>query len=95
MARSRLGIGQGALLTLIWISLGGGFVNIPVARLRGRETIDVGEFRVFGVRYRVPVVRRQPTTVVAVNLGGAVIATGLSLYLLAKDDFWWQVRSAR
>jgi len=93
-AYRRIGIGQGALLTLIWASLAGGFVNIPVARLRGRETTDIDEFRVFGVRYRVPVVRRQPATIVAVNLGGAVIPTGLSLYLLARDDIWWQAAIA-
>jgi uncharacterized membrane protein len=93
-AYRRIGIGQGALLALIWISLAGGFVNIPVARLRGRETIDIGELRVFGVRYRVPLVRRQPATIVAVNLGGAVIPTGLSLYLLAKDGIWSQAAIA-
>jgi len=93
-AYRRIGISQGALLTVIWISLIGGFVNIPVARFRGRETIDIGEFRVFGVRYRVPVLRREPATIVAVNLGGAVIPIGLSLYLLAKDGIWWQAAIA-
>ncbi len=93
-AYRRIGIGQAALLTLIWLSLVGGFVNVPVARLRGREAVGVGEIRVFGVRYRVPVVSRQPGTIVAVNLGGAVIPTGLSLYLLAKDGIWWQAASA-
>jgi len=93
-AYRRIGIGQGSLLTLIWISLVGGFVNIPVAKLRGRETIGIGEFRVFGVRYRVPVLTREPATIVAVNLGGAVIPTALSLYLLVKDDIWWQAAIA-
>jgi uncharacterized membrane protein len=93
-AYRRIGISQGALLSLIWLSLVGGFVNIPIARLRGRETIEVGEIRVFGVRYRIPIVRRQPATILAVNLGGAVIPTGLSLYLLAKDGVWWQAAAA-
>jgi len=93
-AYRRIGISQGALLSLIWLSLVGGFVNIPIARLRGRETIAVGEIRVFGVRYRIPIVRRQPATILAVNLGGAVIPAGLSLYLLAKDGVWWQAAAA-
>lgn len=93
-AYRRIGIGQGSLFTLIWLSLLGGFVNIPVARLPGRETLGVGEIVVFGVRYRVPVVRRQQATILAVNLGGAVIPTGLSVYLLVKNDVWWQAAIA-
>jgi uncharacterized membrane protein len=93
-AYRRIGIGQGALFSLIWLSLLGGFVNIPVARLPGRETLGVGEIVVFGVRYRVPVVRRQQATILAVNPGGAVIPTGLSVYLLIKNDVWWQAAIA-
>jgi uncharacterized membrane protein len=59
-AYRRIGIGQGAMFSLIWLSLLGGLVNIPVARLPGRETMEVGEISVFGVRYRVPVVHRPP-----------------------------------
>lgn len=69
-------------------------MNIPVARLRGRETLGVDEIVVFGVRYRVPMLRREQATVLAVNLGGAVIPTGLSLYLLIKNDVWWQAAVA-
>jgi uncharacterized membrane protein len=86
----RIGIGSGALFALIALSLVGGLVNIPVARLRGRETLGVGEIVVFGVRYRLPVVRRQRATIVAVNVGGAMIPAGLSFYLLVQNDVWWQ-----
>jgi uncharacterized membrane protein len=93
-AYRRIGIGQGAMFSLIWLSLVGGIVNIPIAKLRGRETITVDEIVVFGVRYRVPVMHRQPATIIAVNLGGAVIPTGLSLYLLIHDGVWWQAAVA-
>ena len=89
-AYRRIGIGQGALFALIWLSLLGGVVNIPVAKLRGRVTLGMGEVVAFGVRYRIPIVHRQPATVLAVNLGGAVIPTALSLYLLIRNDVWWQ-----
>jgi uncharacterized membrane protein len=89
-AYRRIGVGQGAMFSLIWLSLLGGFVNIPLVRLHGRQTTEVGEITVFGVRYRVPVVRRQPATIIAVNLGGAVIPAALSLYLLIHDRVWWQ-----
>jgi hypothetical protein len=60
-AYNRIGVGQGVMFALIWLSLLGGLVNIPLARLGGRETMEVGEITVFGIRYRVPVVRRPPS----------------------------------
>jgi uncharacterized membrane protein len=89
-AYRRIGIGQGPLFGLIWLTLLGGFVNIPVARLSGRETLEVGEIVVFGVRYRVPMVRRQQATILAINLGGAVVPAGMSVYLLIRNGLWWQ-----
>jgi uncharacterized membrane protein len=40
------------------------------------------------MRYVVPLVTDWPRTVIAVNIGGAVIPTLLSLYLLVKNDIW-------
>ncbi len=42
----------------------------------------------FGMRYEVPVVTHWQGTVIVVNVGGAVIPTLLSLYLLFKRDLW-------
>ena len=42
----------------------------------------------FGVPYVVPVVRESPGTILAVNVGGAVIPVILSLYLLIKNKFY-------
>src|SRR5262249_26270913 len=42
----------------------------------------------FGMRYAVPVVSHWKGTVVAVNVGGAVIPTLMSIYLLIKRDLW-------
>ncbi|MGH6837697.1 MAG: DUF1614 domain-containing protein [Methylocella sp.] len=40
------------------------------------------------MRYVIPVVVERPGTVIAVNVGGAVIPTLMSLYLLAKSQLW-------
>ncbi len=93
-AYTRIGISQAALFSLISLSLIGGFVNIPVARVQGRETTAMEETAASGIRHRVPVVHREPATVLEFNLGGAVIPAGLSLYLLAKDGVWWQAAIA-
>jgi uncharacterized membrane protein len=89
-AYARIGISRDALFGLVVASLLGGMLNIPIARLRGKATVEVGEIRVFGVRYRVPVVSRGQSTVLAVNVGGALIPTGVSLLLAARDDLWGQ-----
>ena len=89
-AYRRIGISEGALLSLVWLSLIGGLVNIPIARLRGPAGPGVDEVVVFGVRYRVPRLRTPASTILAVNVGGAVIPAGLSVYLLLTDDLWWQ-----
>jgi uncharacterized membrane protein len=93
-AYRRIGISEGALFSSVWFSLVGGLVNVPIARLRGRPTVGVGEYVAFGVRYRLPVVRHPHTTILAVKLGGALIPAGLSLFLLIKDDIWWQAAIA-
>ena len=76
-----IGISEGALLSLVWLSLIGGLVNIPVARLRGQSGDGVDEIVVFGVRYRVARLAPTAPTILAVNVGGAVIPAGLSVYL--------------
>jgi len=50
----------------------------------------VGEVDVNGMRYRVPLVRPATRSIVAVNVGGALIPAALSLYLLVKGGIWWQ-----
>lgn len=48
---------------------------------------------VFGVRYLVPVLRSR-STVVAVNLGGALVPAALSVYLIAHDRLGWRAFAA-
>jgi uncharacterized membrane protein len=42
----------------------------------------------FGMRYAVPSVSHWRGTVVAVNVGGAVIPTLMSIYLLIRRELW-------
>lgn len=46
------------------------------------------EIDFFGMRYAVPYVVQWPGTVLAVNVGGAVIPTIMSAYLLLKYNLW-------
>lgn len=87
-AYMRLGIGPGAALLLLFGSLIGSYFNIPIAVLpakavRSGEIVDF-----FGMRYVVPLVTQWPGTVLAVNIGGAVIPALMSTYLVIRYQLW-------
>ena len=87
-AYMRLGISSRAAFLLLVASLLGSYVNIPVAQLPEQEILSNQEIGFFGMRYVVPTVVDWPGTIIAVNVGGAVIPGLLSLYLLAKHNLW-------
>jgi uncharacterized membrane protein len=84
----RLGISPGAALLLLFASLFGSYFNIPIAELPQQRITSGEEIEFFGMRYVVPLVVEWPGTIIAVNVGGAVIPTLMSLYLLAKNGLW-------
>src|SRR6202011_5959223 len=87
-AYMRLGVGPGTALLLLFGSLIGSYFNIPVAVLPGPpvRSDEIVEF--FGMRYVVPLVTSWPGTVLAVNVGGAVIPALMSAYLVLRYQLW-------
>ena len=88
VAYMSIGLGPRAALLLLLASLGGSYLNIPVARLAGHQIVSGQEVLFFGMRHIIPVVVEWPDTIVAVNVGGAVIPGLLSLYLLVRYRLW-------
>ncbi len=84
-AYARLGLGSRLAMVVLVASLLGSYINIPVAQLPEAHGVSNQLIDFFGVRYKLPVVIDWPGTVIAPNLGGAVIPTLLSVYLLAKN----------
>jgi uncharacterized membrane protein len=82
------GISSNAAIFLLLATLIGSFFNIPIAELRPEHVMSDQVVDFFGMRYAVPVVSDWDGTVVAVNVGGAVIPTLMSIYLLAKRELW-------
>jgi len=66
----------------------GSYFNIPVAELPERHILSGQHVTFFGMRYVVPVVIDWPGTVVAVNVGGALIPGLTSLYLFVRHRLW-------
>ncbi len=87
-AYEKIGISPRYVYGLLLLSLIGSYVNIPIAELSPEEVISDREVSFYGVRYIVPAVEEWPRTIVAVNVGGAVIPTLLSLYLLVKNALY-------
>jgi uncharacterized membrane protein len=87
-AYMRLGVSPGAALMLLFGSLIGSYFNIPVTVLPG-QTMQSGQvIDYFGMQYVVPYVVSTPGTVIAVNVGGAVIPTLMSTYLVIRYQLW-------
>ena len=65
----------------------GSFINIPLLKLRATIPVIRDEYvSWFGMTYRIPHVEYgEAITVVAVNVGGALIPTAVSIYLLSKS----------
>jgi len=80
-----LGVSRRYMLLLLAGCLLGSYVNIPVAQLPPEHIRSHEIFSVWGISYVVPVVRAWPGTVLAVNLGGAIIPVILSIYLIFKS----------
>ena len=85
----RLGVSPGTAMFLLLASLIGSYINIPIAELPERDVRSGVEVSFFGMHYVVPTVVEWPDTVIALNVGGAVIPGMLSLYLLFKNRMWF------
>ena len=87
-AYTKIGVDPRYVFLLLLLSLVGSYINIPVAHLPGEQVVTDRVMTYFGMRYSIPRVQEWPGTVIAVNLGGAVIPTLLSLYLLVKHRLY-------
>lgn len=84
----RLGVSFGVATLLLGASLFGSYFNIPVAQLPEQQIQSGREIVFYGMHYIVPVVVQWPGTIIAVNVGGALIPTAMAAYLLIKDRLW-------
>jgi uncharacterized membrane protein len=87
-AYARLGLRSGAALLLLLASLIGSYFNIPIMEFEQQRIVTGQEVDFFGMRYIVPVVVNWPKTVIAINVGGALIPGATSLYLLVRNRLW-------
>ncbi len=89
-AYERMGVGRRHMFALLLLTFFGSYVNIPVYYLPAQNMVTDQVISLGGMRYVIPQITEWPGTVVAVNLGGAIIPILLSIYLFVKNRFFFR-----
>jgi uncharacterized membrane protein len=84
-----LGLHPFTLLMILFASLLGSYINVPIYRLPEETVVSREIVQVMGVAFLAPVEVDWPGTILAINVGGAVIPIMLSFYLLMRYRLWW------
>ena len=87
-AYSALGLDPMVVTLILFGSLLGAYVNLPLVRLPEQRVVTRQVVEVFGIPFLAPVAVDWPGTILAINVGGAVIPIMLSFYLLARYRLW-------
>jgi uncharacterized membrane protein len=87
-AYERMGVSRRYVFLLLFASLAGSYVNIPVAKVTEKHVEPRQFIRRYGVDYYLVPDVEQSSTTIAVNLGGAVIPTLLSIYLIIRNKLF-------
>ena len=89
-----IGLSPGGAMLVLFGSLVGSYFNIPLVELPQQHIVAGHVVHYFGMRYVVPVVVDWPGTVIAANVGGAIIPVVVSAYLLVRYRLWLQASLA-
>jgi len=87
-AYQTIGINRRYIFLLLLMCFWGSYINIPIYRLPPEIIRSAGQVTFFGIPYVIPTVTQWPGTVIAVNVGGAVIPTILCVYLIFKNQLF-------
>src|SRR5262245_25818747 len=86
LAYERLGLDRAAVWLILIATFLGSAVNLPLAAIRSaRQVSEPRMVRFMGLRYVIPAVWVPQRTVIAVNVGGALVPVAVSAYLVVHD----------
>jgi uncharacterized membrane protein len=83
-AYHKLGMSHRAIVSLLLMTILGSYINIPVSSTPAAQLVHDQEVVVNGIAYIVPQVVQVGRTMIAINVGGALIPALLSIYLLLR-----------
>jgi uncharacterized membrane protein len=81
---AKLGISPRAIMGLLMLTILGSYINVPVTSIPAERLVQAREVLVNGMPYMIPEVEEVGRTVIAVNVGGALIPVLLSIYVLIR-----------
>lgn len=84
----QLGLSPAQAMLLLIGSLIGSYINIPLTVISTDSVMADQMVEFFGMRYQIPPPTDWGGTVLAVNVGGAVIPVVMSAYLLFRWQLW-------
>ena len=87
-AYAALGLNPRTVMLVLFGSLLGSYVNLPLWRLPEERVVSREVVEIFGIPFLAPVTADWPGTILAINVGGAVIPILLSFYLLMRYNLW-------
>jgi len=87
-AYAQLGIAPRYFFTWLFASLAGSYINLPIMRFSPEQMTRLQEIPFYGVPYVIPTVETWPGTILAVNVGGAIIPVLVSLILIVKNGLY-------
>jgi len=85
---SALGLDPFVALIILFASLLGSYINLPLVRLPEERVVSREVVEIMGVPFLAPVAVDWPGTILAINVGGAAIPIMLSVYLLIRYRLW-------
>jgi uncharacterized membrane protein len=83
-AYRKIGVPARWMFIVLVLSLLGSYINIPLYAVTVPRLVPPAEFTVMGRTYIVPPAIEPRTTIVAMNVGGALVPLLLSLYLFFR-----------
>ncbi|MBV8452366.1 MAG: DUF1614 domain-containing protein [Deltaproteobacteria bacterium] len=84
-AYQKLGMSHRAVTLLLLLSIFGSYINIPVATISAiSPPLAAPHYHIYNLSYIAALLPGADDTIIAVNLGGAVIPVLLSMYLLMR-----------
>lgn len=87
-AFEKVGVDRRYMFALLLFSFFGSYINIPIVQLPPEQMVAHTIIDFFGMQYVIPEMTKGAGTVIAVNVGGAVIPVILSLSLIAKNKLY-------
>lgn len=85
LAFKKLGFSPVHSVLLLFLALLCSYINIPIKEITAQEAVISGRvISFYGLRYVIPSIEVERRTLIAVNLGGAVIPVMISAFLLTR-----------